>query len=116
MTTTIDAGSSPTEMREMGFVQERSSSRTFSGEQIGLPIWHRDGIRWFEAEPPTLWHTHWAQTCGRLSGTYIERCPCGAIGEGAGVWIRLDPPRRPMSTTWWSRVIRAAKRERFIPA
>ncbi len=116
MTLAIDIWSSPNEMREAGFVQETMSTRSFNGERIGLPIWHLDGVAWHEIEPPTRWHKHWVQTCGRVGNGYIERCPCGAIGQGDGVWIMLDPPRKPQPNTWWHRLIRTIKKVRFIPA
>lgn len=115
MTVTIDTLLSPSDMRDAGFVQEQILTRDFNGQRIGLPLWHLDGVPWYDNEPPTRWHTHWAQTRGVLSGTCIERCPCGAIGDGNGIWIMTDPPRRPLPSTRWRRFVNAIKRVRFIP-
>jgi hypothetical protein len=45
-----------------------------------------NGVPWFEAPAPPLFHRHWAQT----SGLGMWRCPCGAIGGPGEPWVLLD--------------------------
>lgn len=55
-------------------------------------IQHRGGCYWGDAPAPFRFHSHYAWTRGRTRGSYVERCPCGAIGDGLG-WSMLDKPR-----------------------
>lgn len=72
-----------------------------------MPVWHLDGIEWFEALPPPKRHEHWAQTVACLKiGQEVWRCPCGAITyEGDVGWIPNGEARvgnTPMRR-WWQK-------------
>jgi hypothetical protein len=53
-----------------------------------LGIVHRDGVPWHAAPRPRRLHRCSPQTAGTATtGTYIERCACGAIRlDGYGSW------------------------------
>lgn len=59
-------------------------------------IENKDGIVWYAAPKPHWWHRCRAQSRGRLStGTYYERCACGAIrGELASRWHNKNDRRK----------------------
>ena len=55
---------------------------------------HRDGIAWYEAEPPALLHKCTAQTTGFIGFTQMQRCACGAIWDSTfGNWIQKNQRR-----------------------
>jgi hypothetical protein len=75
-----------------------------------MPLWHLDGIEWFEAPAPPKRHQHWAQTVACLKpGQEVWRCPCGAITDehedgwipngDAWVGVENNTPKRH----WWQR-------------
>jgi hypothetical protein len=68
-----------------------------------MPMWHLDGVDWYDAPPPPRLHTHWAQTVGCLKlGEEIWRCPCGAItDEGWRGWTRSRSAPRVAPWRWW---------------
>jgi hypothetical protein len=48
---------------------------------------HVGGLSWHEAGPPAWLHRCQPQTRGRLEGTYVELCRCGAIrNRPHGMW------------------------------
>jgi hypothetical protein len=75
-----------------------------------LEIHNLDGVDWCSAPPPPAKHEHWAQTWawyGPAGLSYVERCPCGAFGDGGGRWsyIGSDTPRvvpEPRSRRIWA--------------
>lgn len=42
------------------------------------PYEHVDGVWWHDAKNPFWVHRCWVQTRGTVTGTYVERCACGA--------------------------------------
>lgn len=59
-----------------------------------IVVEHRDDVPWHLAPPPFVLHLHFAQTTGfGDDGTITQRCPCGAFGNGRGLWTRLDRRR-----------------------
>jgi hypothetical protein len=70
-------------------------------------IEHRDGIDWWEAPAPPRTHDHEWQTRAVVDGEVVERCRCGAFGDGEGDWMMLPPdkprviPDPPKPRPWW---------------
>lgn len=53
-------------------------------------VYDLDGIPWHQAPKPRRWHRCKAQTRGWIRWlTYVERCACGAIGDGR-VWANRN--------------------------
>jgi hypothetical protein len=88
---------------EPRYEQERMRMPRSGHEYRPMPVWHLDGVDWWKAPPPTVWHKHWAQTVVRMPDEVAYRCPCGAIGGYRAPWVLLDPPRiRPFWRRKWS--------------
>lgn len=81
---------------------------------VGLEyIENLDGIGWLEAAVPARRHHCQPQTRGfiRPSG-YVERCACGAVGRGDGIWIERNIRRRsapPALMPWWRRLLKGTR-------
>ena len=56
-------------------------------------IQHRDGVDWFDAPKPFRVHKHRWQTRAVVDGEIVERCRCGAFGDGEGHWMMLRPDK-----------------------
>lgn len=67
---------------------------------------HVDGIRWWEAPIPSIFHRCKTQTEGFLGGPLgdrVQRCACGAIRRNDGGWFERNQRRR-------ERLVRAVRR------
>ena len=53
-----------------------------------------DNLAWYDAPLPRWWHWCFVQTFGFVDGTYVARCPCGAIMYGLGSKWRNKNERR----------------------
>jgi len=56
---------------------------------------HKDGIEWHQAPLPRRQHRCRPQSWGFLStGSYVERCACGAVNLNHSGWIRRNERRK----------------------
>ena len=54
-----------------------------------------DGIAWHDVPPPPRLHPCMPRTRGKVSGHYVERCPCGAIRDSPrGRWSEVNQTRK----------------------
>lgn len=61
-------------------------------------IEHREGVDWFLSPRPFRFHRHRWQTRAWDGFERVERCRCGAFGDGRGHWVFLHPDKP--RTTW----------------
>jgi len=54
------------------------------GDADDTVLFHLDNIVWFDQTIPPTKHNCWAQTYAWLGLRFIERCACGALGDGYG--------------------------------
>lgn len=53
----------------------------------------RNGVPWSKAARPFRLHRHRWQTRAISDGERVERCACGAFGDGNGNWMYLAPDK-----------------------
>jgi hypothetical protein len=70
---------------------------------------HLNGVAWHDEWVPSLGHSCWVQTCGRIGPDYYERCPCGAVRRNGRAWS--DRNTRPRMRAGYHE-LRAATRAR----
>lgn len=60
-------------------------------DESSLPLWHLDGIGWYDTAAPPRRHKHWAQTVGLVDHEEVWRCACGANGGPKEPWVHITP-------------------------
>jgi hypothetical protein len=65
---------------------------------FGFEVRHLDGIDWYDAPPPPVRHTCWAQTKGWVDLREIFRCACGAASYDGRYWMERNQRNSSTST------------------